>query len=255
MKQWKNEDLDNRWYDISKVWKSISSVVYSVHTSILQQLLQTNVYKVKKLKNEEGDLTCRFCHSFDENIAHIMCKCSVLAQSLYTSRHDRMLRPVYHAILQKFELSDDSDRATPWHKESPPKSSVESENAKVLWNIPIHPDTPPKDGANKPDIVVHDKKGKQFIIFEGTVCNVGEIHDRDQRKTEKYVDLRSSLKRMNPGHQIMQVNVVFDFPSGYHTNLIRKLRDVRLTEGLNNVRKRQKWVISQNCEIVKRLYY
>ena len=50
VKQWKNEDLDNRWCDISKAWKSIPSVVYSVHTGILQQLLQTNVYKVKKLK-------------------------------------------------------------------------------------------------------------------------------------------------------------------------------------------------------------
>lgn len=43
-----------------------------------------------------------------------------------------------------------------------------------------------------------------------------ELHDRDQRKTEKYLDLRSSLKRMNPGHKIMQLNVVFDFLSGYH---------------------------------------
>ena len=82
-----------------------------------------------------------------------MCKCSALAQSIYTTRHDRMLRLEYHAILQKFELSDDSYRATPWHKESPPKSSVENENAKALWNIPIHQDIPPKNGANKPDIV------------------------------------------------------------------------------------------------------
>ena len=69
------------------------------------------------------------------------------------------------------------------------------------------------------------------------------------------MDLRSSLERINPGHKITQVNVVFDFLSGYLANLIRKLTDVRLTEGLNIVRKCQKWVISQNCEIVKRLYY
>ena len=75
------------------------------------------------------------------------------------------------------------------------------------------------------------------------------------KKTEKYMALRSNLKGMNPGHKIMQVNVVFDFLSGYHTNLIGKLTDVGLTEGLNHVRKCQKWVISQNCEIVKRLYY
>ena len=62
------------------------------------------------------------------------------------------------------------------------------------------------------------------------------------------------MKRMNPGHKITQVNVVFDFLSGYHTNLIRKLTDVGLAEGLNIVREGQKWVISQTCEIVKRLH-
>lgn len=84
-------------------------------------------------------------------------------------------------------------------KKSPPKSSLENENGKVLWNIPIYDDIPPKDGANKPYIHVQDKKGNQFIIFEGAVCNFGEIHDREQRKTEKYMELRSNLKRKNPG--------------------------------------------------------
>jgi len=84
-------------------------------------------------------------------------------------------------------------------KKSPLKSSLENENGKLLWNIPSYQDIPPKDGANKPYIDVQDKKGKQFIIFEGTVCNFGEIHDREQRKTEKYIDLRCSLKRKNPG--------------------------------------------------------
>ena len=70
-------------------------------------------------------------------------------------------------------------------------------------------------------------------------------------KREKYMDLRPILKRMYPGHKITQVNVVFDFLSAYHTNLIRKLTDVGLTEGPNILRKCQEWVISQNCEIVK----
>ena len=126
------------------------------------------------------------------------------------------------------DSSYDSDRATPWHKESLPKSSVENENAKVLWNIPIHRDIPPKDGINRPDVVVHHKKGNPFIILEGTVYNIGEIHDRDQRKTEKYMDLRSSLKRMNPGHKIMQLKVVFYLDI---TNLTRKLTDAGLEEG------------------------
>ena len=165
-----------------------------------------------------------------------------------------MLRPVYHAVLKKFCLTDDEDKATPWHKEPPPKSCVENEYAKVLWDIPIYQDTPPSNGANKPDIVVCDKKCNQWIILEGTICNVGEIQQRDQMKTDKYSDLRSSLRRLYPGYKITQVNIVFDYLSGYQENLIANLSSVGLTEGLNIVRKCQRWVISQNCEIVKRLY-
>ncbi|XP_031552542.1 uncharacterized protein LOC116289742, partial [Actinia tenebrosa] len=72
-KQWKNKDLHKEWCDISKVWKNIPTVVYSIHTSIIQQLLPTKVYNVKKLKGEEEDLKCRLCQSGDESIAHIMC--------------------------------------------------------------------------------------------------------------------------------------------------------------------------------------
>lgn len=124
--------------------------------------------------------------------------------------------------------------------------------ANVLCNIPIHQDIPPKDGANKADIVVYDKKSKPLVIFELTGCNVGEIHDRHQRKTEKYLALRSSLKRMNSGHKITQVIVVFDFLSRYYTNLIGKL--CWTYKGPNIARKCQKWFISQYREIVKRLY-
>ena len=53
VKQWKNEDVDNRWCDISKVWKGIPSVVHSVNAGILQQLLQRNLYKVNPFASKE----------------------------------------------------------------------------------------------------------------------------------------------------------------------------------------------------------
>ena len=66
---------------------------------------------------------------------------------------------------------------------------------KILWNIPLHLDVVLKDGANKPD------------IFERTVCNIGQIQERDQLKTEKYADLRAILKRLYPGYNAIQVNL------------------------------------------------
>ena len=41
--QWQDEDLDKESYNISKIWRGIPDVVYSIYSSILQQLLTTKV--------------------------------------------------------------------------------------------------------------------------------------------------------------------------------------------------------------------
>ena len=61
------------------------------------------------------------------------------------------------------------DESIPWYRELQPKCCVETEEVKVLWNIPLHLDDVPKDGANKPDIAIYNKNERQWLIFEGTV--------------------------------------------------------------------------------------
>ena len=60
-------------------------------------------------------------------------------------------------------------------------------------------------------------------------------------KTEKYADLRASLKRLYPGYNVVQVNLVFDFLAGYHKELIHKLNNVGLSDSMNVIRKCQKY--------------
>jgi len=255
VQQWQDEHLHHESYNIAKVWPNIPNIVYSVHTSIVQQLITTKVYNAKKVQSGGEDLLCSFCHVKKETVPHIMCSCSAIAQTLYTARHDRMLRPVYYAILKTLGITnneeDEEDETIPWYRELQPKCCVETKEVKVLWNIPLHLDVVPKDGANKPDIAICNKKERQWLIFEGTVCNIGQIQERDKLKTEKYADLRASLKRLYPGYNVIQVNLVFDFLSGYHKELIHKLSNVGLSDSMNVIRKCQKWVIAQNCEIVK----
>ena len=143
-------------------------------------------------------MLCSFCHVKKENVPHIMCSCSAIAQTLYTARHDRMLRPVYYAILKTLGITnneeDEEGETIPWYRELPPKCCVETKEVKVLWNIPLHLDVVPKDGANNPDIAICNEKERQWLIFEGTVCNIGQIQEQDKLKTEKYANLRASLK-------------------------------------------------------------
>ena len=155
-----------------------------------------------------------------------------------------MLRPVYYTILKTFGITnneeDQEDETIPWYRELQPKCCVETKEVKVLWNIPLHLDVVPKDGANKPEIAICNKKERQWLIFEGTLCNIGQIQERGKLKTEKYADLRASLKRLYPVIMLFKLK-----------ELIHKLNNVGLSDSMNVIRKCQIWVIAQNCEIVK----
>ena len=161
-----------------------------------------------------------------------------------------MLCPIYHQIILPYGFAEDEDQM-PWHKQPTPKPSVESERAKILWDIPIYLDVTPENGANKPDLVVLDKDKDTWRIVQGNVCNTGYIHERTLYKQEKYTDLRSGLKRLYPNHKAGQVNVVLDFLRGYNKQLLEDLEKVGLNNVKNLIRQCQKWIILQNCEIVK----
>jgi len=110
-----------------------------------------------------------------------------------------MLRPVYYSILKTLGITNnEEDESIPWYRKLQHKCCVETKEVKVLWNIPLQLDVVPKDGANKPDMAICNKKERQWVIFEGTECNIAQIHERDKLKTEKYADLRASLKRLLP---------------------------------------------------------
>ena len=87
--------------------------------------------------------------------------------------------------------------------------------------------------------------------IEGNVCNMGQIQEQDKLKTEKYDDFSASLKRLYHGDNNIQVNLEFNFLSGYHKELLYKFNNVGLSDSMNVIRKCQKWVISQNCKLVK----
>ena len=45
------------------------------------------------------DTNRRMCHTATESTTHVLSACSKIAQTLYTARYDRMLRPIYHCLL------------------------------------------------------------------------------------------------------------------------------------------------------------
>ena len=101
-------------------WRNVPDLVFSVNQAIRQQLVNTKTYQKGKLKYQIENITCRMCNVEQETVPHIMCGCSSIAQSTYKSRHDKMLRPLYHFILNKYGF-EESEINKSWYQQSLPQ--------------------------------------------------------------------------------------------------------------------------------------
>ena len=244
---WNDPMLSDGTYYIIREWRNIPNTVISIYVNISQQLLPTKIiylptkiYKAKKLNETQHDLKCRLCEISNETVPHLMCSCSKIAQSLYKSRHDKMLRPVYHHVLHKYSF--ESGVSKPCYQQEILKPDKENKRPKVFWDIPIYVDMTPENGANRPDMVILDKINKNWIIIEGIVCLIGEITEREKLKSSKYKDLREALKRLYPCYTVQQLNIVLDYLGGYNRSLIEemgRLFDMTQTEATRLLRKSQ----------------
>ena len=111
--------------------------------------------------------------------------CSKIAQTLYMARHDRILRPIYHYLLQKYGYQE-SDHSKPWYQQKQPQSVLENTTSKVQWNVPFHLKRTPSNVANRIEMSVWDKVKNKWHLLEGSVCQVGKIKEKTELKQEKY---------------------------------------------------------------------
>ena len=120
----------------------------------------------------------------------------------------------------------------------------------------MHLDKRPSNNAIKPDMLIIDKEGKKISLIEGTIGAPGCTAKREKENQDKYSEMRKSLERLNRGYEIDQINVVFDFLGCYSKQLECQIK--RLCEGEKEaklvIEQCQKWVLSQNCEILKTFY-
>ena len=81
------------------------------------------------------------------------------------------------------------------------------------------------------------------------------ISDRWKTKQDKYRELRAGIRHQYLDYKVNQVNLVFDFRAEYHQSLKNDLNEHLAgnneEEAQYLIMKSQKWIISQNGEIVK----
>ena len=144
---------------------------------------------------------------------------------------------------------------------------MESENTKILWDVPFQLQKAPENGANKIDMAVYNKRTNNWTQIEGTVCPVGAIAFKTAKKQEKYTELRAGIKRqLYKNTSVKQINVVFEFlnKSMLFSNFVGGYRE-KLRKGLSSItntdkdlsfliERCQKRIICQNANIVKKFY-
>ena len=77
-----------------------------------------------------------------------------------------------------------------------------------------------------------------------------------RRRRTKYIELREGIKRQYKSTGIYQINIDFDFLGGHHERVRNDLGSITSTDKELSylIERCQKWILSQNVNIVKKFY-
>ena len=147
------------------------------------------------LHQQVEDIKCRMCGQKQETVSRNMCVCSTIAQSFYTSWHDKMLRPFYHYLLYIYEFENDYSKAW-WYEQRPPSAVIENDKTKIMRNWLYSFSQNPQKTAQIRSTSPSMTQKKEWLLLVGTVCGIGRIADATSKKQKKYRDLQSGIKQM-----------------------------------------------------------
>ena len=118
------------------------------------------------------------CGTRKETISHIMSVCGKLAQKHYKWRNDSVGTYVHWQFGEKLGFN----RAR-FQYEHEPKSAVENEKFKTLWDLTKQCDHMIE--ARRPDIVVVDKVKKEIMIIDVAIPEDTRVCDKEQEKDQE----------------------------------------------------------------------
>ena len=152
------------------------------------QSLNTRSYSARITKTTT-EAKCRLCGKFEETVGHIVSGCPTLATSEYTHRHNKAAAYIHWSICKGLNIAVPDK----WYEHQP--NTVESTgDYTVLWDMPIQTDrTIP---ANRPDIIVKDRKSNTCTMIDMSVPIDRNISTKYTEKKSKYKDLEIEVERM-----------------------------------------------------------
>ena len=131
------------------------------------------------------------CGQHDETVAHLVAGCKVLANGQYKERHNEVAKIVHWSLYRKYNIAT----VDQWWKHAP-EAVTETEQVKILWDFSIRTDNYKYIQANKPNIVVVDKREKTSRIIDIACPLDANIQEKEKEKSVKYQDLRWELEQL-----------------------------------------------------------
>ena len=179
-----DQDKTHRWLKADGLKAETGGIIIAAH----DQSLPTRWYQHNELKELDVDPKCRLCGHFDETIDHLASGCPELAKAEYIHRHNKAAVHMHWKICKEFciELKER------WH-EHEPKTVTENDSVTLLRDIPIHTDR--TIAANRPDIVLKNKKDKTCFLIDITVPLDTNTSVKTTERLTKYEDLEIEVER------------------------------------------------------------
>ena len=125
------------------------------------------------------DPKCTLRGRFDETIDHLVSGCPELAKTEYIHRQNKAASRMHWKMCKEFGI-EVKER---WY-EHEPKSVAENDSVTTVWDMSIHTDR--AIAANRPDIVLKNKKDKTCLLIDMTVSLHTNTSVKTTEKLTKY---------------------------------------------------------------------
>ena len=179
-----SQSLTHQWLKSSGLkGETEGFIIAAQDQSLPTKNYQTNISKVTK------DDKCRLCKNNKETIDHLVSGCSAIAATQYTERHDKVGRYLHWKICKESNISVNDK----WYTHTP-QGVTENSDVCILWDFSIHTDR--TVSANRPDIIIKDKKQNNCLLIDMSVPSDRNISSKEFEKKYKYKDLEIEIQRM-----------------------------------------------------------